>query len=347
MNIEQILIPPTTTILETLKVIDDAAVEIALVVDSNKHLLGTVTDGDIRRGLIKGSKLNEPINSLMNSSPITAQLNTSDDELLFLMTNKSIKHLPLVDKDFKVIRLVLFKDLVRGKKRPNLAVIMAGGLGTRLGELTKETPKPLLPISGKPLISLIAEQLSIHGIEQIFISINYKGAKIKDWFKNNPVLGASISFLEEDEFLGTAGSISLLPNIPSDPFIVINGDIISPINYGSLLEFHNSNHNAMTLCTREYSFQVPYGVLQINGSKLISIEEKPSQNIFINAGIYVLSPELLNYIPKNTRYDMPELINSALKDGKNVSCYPVSDFWLDIGTPKDYNRANEELKTEN
>ena len=347
MNIEQILIPPTTTILETLKVIDDAAVEIALVVDSEKHLLGTVTDGDIRRGLIKGSKLDEPIDKLMNSKPITAQLNTSDDELLFLMTNKSIKHLPLIDKDFKVIRLVLLKDLIKGKKRPNLAVIMAGGLGTRLGELTKETPKPLLPIAGKPLISLIAEQLCSHGIEQIFISINYKGSKIKDWFKNNPILGSNISFLEEKEFLGTAGALSLLPTIPSEPFVVINGDIISPINYGSLLEFHNANHNSMTLCTREYSFQVPYGVLQINGSKLLSIEEKPSQNIFINAGIYVLSPELLSYIPKNKRYDMPELINTALNKGKNISCYPVSDFWLDIGTPKDYLKANEELKTEN
>ncbi len=343
MELSKILINPQTTILETLKIIDETAMEIALVIDGNKHLIGTVTDGDIRRGLINGLKLNETINRIMNTKPITADLNTTDDELLFLMINKSIKHLPILDNNHQVLRLVLLKDLIARKKRKNCAVIMAGGLGSRLGELTQNTPKPLLPVGGKPVIAIIAEQLQKHGIEEIYISINYKGYKIKDWFENNPILGTKIKYLEEKEFLGTAGALSLLPTNLSEPFIVINGDIISPINYGSLLEFHQQSNKAMTLCTREYSFQVPYGVLQLNGSQLIKIIEKPTQNIFINAGIYVLSPCILKHIPKCEKYDMPQLINNLIKDGKEIGCYPVSDFWLDIGSRQDYVKAEEEI----
>lgn len=342
MELAQILINPNTSIIDTLRVIDDTAVEIALVVDENKRLIGTVTDGDIRRGLIKGTNLDEPISSLMNPSPITAGLTTTDDELLFMMTNRSIKHMPIVDNEKHVLRLVLLKDLISGKKRPNIAIIMAGGLGSRLGSLTQNTPKPLLPVGGKPVIARIAEQLKKHGIEDIIISINYKGSQIKNWFEQNPINGAQISYLEEKEFLGTAGALSLLPNKPDNPFIVINGDIVSPVNFGSLLEFHQQNHNYLTLCTREFSFQVPYGVLKLNGSQLLSIEEKPSQNIFINAGIYVINPEMLKYIPSNKKFDMPELINIAIKDGKEVGCYPVSDYWLDIGTPQDYIKAEKD-----
>lgn len=343
MELEQLLITSNATILETLKIIDEAALEIALVVDNQKRLIGTVTDGDIRRGLIKGAKLNDPISELMNPNPITADLNTTDDELLFLMINRSIKHLPILDKKGQVLRLVLLKDLISGKKRPNFAVIMAGGLGSRLGDLTKDTPKPLLPVGGKPVISIIVEQLRKHGIKDIYISVNYKASKIKEWFANNPVSDVKISYLEEKEFLGTAGALSLLPETPSVPFIVINGDIISPINFGSLLDFHLKNHNSMTLCTREYRFQVPYGVLQLKGSQLVGIEEKPSQNIFINAGVYVISPEMLTFVPKQTRFDMPELISIALKESKEVGCYPISDFWLDIGSPQDYLKAVQEL----
>ena len=342
MELDQILIKQDNSILDTLKIIDEAAVEIALVVDDEKKLIGTVTDGDIRRGLIKGANLNEPIKSLMNPNPITANLQNTDDELLFLMLNRSIKHLPILDNNNHVLRLVLLKDLISGKKRPNIAVIMAGGLGSRLGDLTKDTPKPLLQVGGKPLLAIIAEQLKRHGFKDIYIAINYKASKIIEWFNNNPIIDTNISYLEEDEFLGTAGALSLLPKTPEDPFIVINGDIVSPINFGSLLEFHNQNQNSMTICTREFNFQIPYGVLQLTGSQLIGIEEKPFQNFFINAGIYVLTPELLNFVPKKTRFDMPDLINKIIKNNKKIGCYPISDFWLDIGNPKDYIKANQE-----
>lgn len=339
LQVEKIFISPDATILETLKVIDNEALEIALVVDKNQRLLGTVTDGDIRRGLINGSSLSSSIEKLMNRKPIIADLSTPDDELLFVMTNKSIKHLPIVDREGKVTRLVMLKDLIARKPRKNIAVIMAGGLGSRLGELTKDMPKPLLPVGGRAIISLIVEQLRRHGFEKIFISVNYRADMIIKHFQRNPVQDVEIEFLTEEGFLGTAGALKLLPEVPDAPFLVMNGDILSPVNFGNLLEYHQSAAKAMTVCTREFNFQIPYGVVNLRGDQLIDIEEKPAHSIFINAGIYVLEPELLSKIPDRQKFDMPELIKIATETTTGVSCYPVSEFWLDIGNPNDYLKA--------
>lgn len=338
---EKILIQAHTTILDTLRVIDDAAFEIALVVDADERLIGTVTDGDIRRGIIKGADLASPIAGLMNHNPITAAQNAPDDELLFLMTNRSIKHLPVLDRNQHVVRLVQLKDLIARKPRPNVAVIMAGGLGSRLGEITRDIPKPLLPVGGRPIISLIIEQLRRHGIETVYISLNYKAEKIKEHFKANPIAGVNINYLEEKEFLGTAGSLSLLPEHPSEPLILMNGDILSPVNFGNLLEFHQTGGKPLTVCTREFSFQIPYGVLQMRGDELIDIEEKPEHSIFINAGIYVIDPALINHIKPGQHLDMPDMIKNAISSPGGVSCYPVSEFWLDIGNPHDYSKARD------
>lgn len=340
-RLEKILINPQTTILSTLKVIDAAALEIALVVNEDGLLLGTVTDGDIRRGIINGADLHSPIALLMNKDPIVAEQNIPDDELLFIMTNRSIKHMPVVDRQRRVLRLVQLQDLIAGKPRPNIAVIMAGGLGSRLGEITRDIPKPLLPIGGRPIIVLIVEQLRRHGITEIYISVNYKAEKIKEYFANNPINSVKIAFLEEQQFLGTAGSLSLLPKIPDVPLILMNGDILSPMNFGNLLQMHQGAGKPLTLCTREFSFQIPYGVLQMRGDELIDIEEKPSHSIFINAGIYVLDPVLLQLVEPEKRLDMPELIKNVKQHYGGVSCYPVSEFWLDIGSPGDYSKARD------
>ncbi len=340
-QLEKILITPQTTIISTLKVIDDAAFEIALVVDDDGKLLGTVTDGDIRRGIIKGADLQSPIADLMNRNPIIAEQNAPDDELLFMMTNRSIKHLPVVDRNRRILRLVQLKDLIARKVRSNIAVIMAGGLGSRLGEITRETPKPLLPVGGRPIIALIIEQLRRHGIEKIYVSVNYKADKIKDYLSRNPIAGVKLAFLEEKQFLGTAGSLSLLPELPDAPIILMNGDILSPVNFGNLLQMHMTAAKPLTVCTREFSFQIPYGVLQMRGDELIDIEEKPSHSIFINAGIYVLEPALLELIEPEKRLDMPDLIKLVKQNMGGVSCYPVSEFWLDIGSPNDYTKARD------
>ncbi len=311
------------------------------MVDEQLQLIGTVTDGDIRRGIIRGADLTSPIENLMNRRPITAAQNTPDDELLFLMTNRSIKHLPVVDRQMHVVRLVQLKDLISRKPRPNMAVIMAGGLGSRLGEITRETPKPLLPVGGRPILAIIIEQLRRHGIENIFVSINYKAEKIRGYFAEHPVAGVNLNFIEEEKFLGTAGSLSLLPERPTEPFILMNGDILSPINFGSLLEFHQTGAKPLTVCTREFSFQIPYGVLQMRGDELIDIEEKPSHSIFINAGVYVIEPTMLEHIRSGEKLDMPDLIKLAIGQLGGVSCYPVSEFWLDIGNPHDYSKARD------
>ena len=311
------------------------------MVDEQLQLIGTVTDGDIRRGIIRGADRTSPIESLMNRHPITAAQNTPDDELLFLMTNRSIKHLPVVDRQMHVVRLVQLKDLISRKPRPNMAVIMAGGLGSRLGEITRDTPKPLLPVGGRPILAIIIEQLRRHGIENVFVSINYKAEKIRGYFAEHPLAGVNLNFLEEEKFLGTAGSLSLLPESPTEPFILMNGDILSPINFGSLLEFHQTGAKPLTVCTREFSFQIPYGVLQMRGDELIDIEEKPSHSIFINAGVYVIEPAMLEHVRPGEKLDMPDLIKLAISRLGGVSCYPVSEFWLDIGNPHDYSKARD------
>jgi NDP-sugar pyrophosphorylase family protein len=218
---------------------------------------------------------------------------------------------------------------------------MAGGLGSRLGEITRDIPKPLLPVGNRPIIALIVEQLRRHGIVKIYISINYRAAKIKNYFVENPIKGVVINYLEENEFLGTAGSLSLLPEPVQQPLIVMNGDILSPVNFGNLLDFHATAHKQMTLCARDFNFQIPYGVLQMRGDELVDIEEKPTHSIFINAGIYVLEPAVLEQIKPQQKLDMPELIKAVNASPGGVSCYPVSEFWLDIGSPVDYARAHE------
>ncbi|GAB4274859.1 MAG: nucleotidyltransferase family protein [Candidatus Rifleibacteriota bacterium] len=338
---QKLFIRPETTIIETLRIIDETAMEIALVVDDEQRLIGTVTDGDIRRGLINGSELQSRIELLMNKNPIVADTGTPDDELLFVMTNRSIKHLPIVDRERRVLRLATIKELIARKPRQNVAVIMAGGLGTRLGELTRNMPKPLLPVGSRPIISLIVEQLRKHGFAKIFISINYKAEMIVKHFERNPVSDVQIEFIHEEKFLGTAGSLGLMPLQPEAPFIVMNGDILSPVNFSNLIAYHQNTGKSMTVCTREFNFQIPYGVVNLRGDELLDIEEKPSHSIFINAGIYVIEPELLNKIPAGKKFDMPDLIKLAVNETPGVSCYPVSEFWLDIGNPHDYLKAKE------
>ncbi len=340
-NLKKILLTAEATVLEALKAIDETATEIALVVDSEGKLLGTVTDGDIRRGLIKGYSLDRAVSKIMNSEPITASHNQTHDELMFIMLNRSIKHLPILDNFGRPIKLIQLKNLIKKPHKPNVAVIMAGGKGTRLGELTKNTPKPLLPYGNKPIIAHIAQQLQMHGFTKLYISVNYKAQLIMDYFEQNPINNLNISFLKEEQALGTAGSLSLLPKSAlSHPILVTNGDLIAQVNYENLLDFHNEKQSAVTLCTKQFTFQIPYGVLNTQGSKLLSIDEKPVHSVFVNAGIYMIDPQLIAAMVPNSPLDMPELINSASAQTKGVACYPLSENWLDIGTPAEYAKIN-------
>lgn len=338
-KLDNILIGPETSIFETLKKIDESALEIALVTDASGHLLGTVTDGDIRRAIIRKVSLDVPIEQVMNTKPIVAGHALTNDELMFIMSKHSIKQIPIIDSSGRVINLRLLQELASGKTRSNIAVIMAGGLGKRLGSLTSSTPKPLLPVGDKPILSTIVDQLCRHGITNIFISVNYKADMIKKHFAGFARGDVRISFIEEETFLGTAGALSLLPETPSEPILVMNGDILTTINFSNLFEFHEASNRKMTVCIREFSFEIPYGVVVMQGGQLMRIREKPSKKISINAGIYVLNPEILSLIEKGRVTDMPEVINKACDAGHKVGCYPLSEFWIDIGNPTEYSRA--------
>ncbi len=342
---KSIFVKPETTLLDTLRVIDESARQLALVVDGSSRLLGTVTDGDIRRGILHSVPLEAPVSKVMNPNPIVADLNTPNDELLFIMSKYSIKQIPLVDSSGRIVNLRAISDLVGQGTRKNRAVVMAGGLGKRLGELTKSTPKPLLNVGSKPLLATIVHQLRIHGFSEIYVSVNYRAEMIKEYFTNGPGAADRVKFLEEKEFLGTAGALSLFPTRPEEPFLVMNGDILSTINFAHLLEYHVASKCEMTVCIREFKLQIPYGVVNLKGPGIREILEKPDQTILINAGIYVINPSVLDLIPPETRLDMPTLINQAIVGEKRVGSFPLSEFWLDIGNPTDFRQAQMSYPT--
>ncbi|HNV68756.1 MAG TPA: nucleotidyltransferase family protein [Candidatus Ozemobacteraceae bacterium] len=339
-----ILIKPETSILDTLRVIDDSSLAIALVVDHEEKLIGTVTDGDIRRALLKGHPLTLPAREIMNLHPISAGQHTPEEELLFMLSRHSIKHLPVTDSAGRVVGLRQLQDLIQRQQRENWAVIMAGGRGTRLGELTRSTPKPLLTVGDRPLLGTILTRLRRHGIRRVFLAVNHLADQVKTYVGDGSAFDLEVSCLEEREVLGTAGALGLLPEKPALPLIVMNGDLLTSVHFGNLLDFHTASHRALTVCIRECRFQVPYGVVTARGNDLIDIIEKPEQEVFINAGIYILNPEVLERIVPGTKIDMPDLIKKMTGEKGGVGCFPLGSFWMDIGRPDDFLRAQSEYQ---
>lgn len=339
-----ILIRPDATILETLRVIDDSSLAIALVVETDEKLVGTVTDGDIRRALLKGHPLTLPVRQIMNTRPISAGQHVPEEELLFMLSRHSIKHLPIIDSQGRVVGLRRLQDLIQRQQRENWAVVMAGGRGTRLGELTRSIPKPLLQVGDRPLLGTILTRLRRHGIRRVFLAVNHLADQIRQYAGDGAAFDLSLSYLEERDVLGTAGALSLLPEKPALPLIVMNGDLLTSVNFGNLLDFHVASHRAMTVCIREGRFQVPYGVVTARGNDLIDIVEKPEQEVFINAGIYVLNPEVITQIVPGRKTDMPDLIKRVHEGKGGVGCFPLGSFWMDIGRPDDFLRAQTEYQ---
>lgn len=340
----ELLVRPHTTIIETMKLIDRTASQIAIVTDENLKLLGTVTDGDIRRGILKGVSLEGKVSEIMNTSPITVKLEVSKYEIKKVFQQKKLRQIPVINKNGQVID-VLFSDLFfENLSYDNWVIIMAGGLGTRLRPLTEHVPKPMLTVGTKPILESILENFIDYGFHQFYFSVNYKKEMIKEYFGNGLDWGVSIEYLDEQQRLGTAGALSLFDTRPIRPIIVINGDILTKVNFQQLLEFHENNHSMATMCVREYYYQIPYGVVRTEGMLLKSIEEKPTEKYFVNAGIYVLNPEVIDLIPKNTFYDMPSLFNVLIKQNQKVTVFPIREYWIDIGRISDFEKANIDFK---
>jgi dTDP-glucose pyrophosphorylase len=340
---KNILVIPTQTVREVIEVIDKNAVQIALVVDKNTHLLGTVTDGDIRRGILKGIALDSPVEKIMNSSPTTLSRDQPSDAMLALMRQKHLRQIPLLDQQGQVVGLKTLIEFLNPKIKDNWVVVMAGGQGLRLGDLTKDCPKPMLTVGAKPLLETILENFIAYGFRKFYLAVNYLGEKIQEYFGDGKNWGIEIRYINETKRLGSAGALSLLPEIPKEAVIVMNGDILTKVNFHKLLECHSEQGAQGTMCVREYDFQVPYGVVQVNEYQLTEIVEKPIHRFFVNAGIYVLEPSCIEKIPKNVYFDMPELFNKLLIDKKSTAVFPIREYWIDVGQVEEFDKANGEF----
>lgn len=338
---KKVLVNPSHTIFETMKVIDQGSLQIAIVVDENESLCGLVTDGDIRRGILRGIDLSSPVSQVMNKNPIVVNRNTNPSVIQSVINKENIKHIPIVDDYDKLVDVFLTNNSKFGKY-DNLVVLMAGGMGTRLRPLTNNIPKPLLKVGDKPILETIIQNFYSYGFRNFAISVNYKKELIKDYFGDGSRFDVNISYIDEEKRLGTAGALSLLPEKQEKPIIVMNGDLLTKVNYAQLLNFHEDCQSVATMGVREYEFQVPYGVIKTNNHSLISIEEKPIERYFVNSGIYVLNPIALDYIPFNQFYDMPQLFTELIQQKKETSVFPIREYWMDIGRIGDYEQANLE-----
>ncbi len=340
---QEVLIKPDTPIVKAIEIIDQGDLQIALVVNEKGQLQGTVTDGDIRRAILRQLSLNEHVNKIMNRNPRFVYQEQPREIAVSLMRNNKIRQIPIVDEDLCVVGVEIADELLGSVLRENWVILMAGGLGQRLHPLTESCPKPLLRVGGKPLLETILESFIEQGFRHFFISVNYKAEMIIEHFGDGARWGVELKYINESKRLGTAGALGLLPAKPQAPILLMNGDILTKINYGQLLEFHKKSLSDATVCIKEQHSQIPYGVVTVDQNRLKKIEEKPAQRFFINAGLYVLNPEVLNYVPPDSYFDIPELFKVLLKNEKEIAAFPIREYWVDIGRFDDYERANNEF----
>lgn len=340
------LVSPTFTLEDAIAIIDRSALRIAIVIDEHRHLLGTLSDGDVRRALMRHLPLDVPVSQVMCSSPTVARCDWNRSRLLAVMENKRLLQLPVVDDDGCVIGLETLHGLLDKRQLNNPVFLMAGGFGKRLHPLTQDCPKPLLRVGEKPILELILESFIRVGFHRFFISTHYLPEMVQDYFGDGSHWGVSIDYTHEETPLGTGGSLGLLPHDEiNDPIIVMNGDLLTTLDYRELLDFHLKNQSVATMCVRQFEYQVPYGVIQSEGNLIRSMVEKPVQRFFVNAGIYVLTPELVKSVRRDERIDLPVLLEQSISKGANVTMFPLHEYWLDIGRMEDFNRAQIEIGT--
>ncbi len=340
----QISVRPDQPLCEALAAIDEGGVQVAIVVDEEDALLGVVTDGDIRRGILDNVDLDASVRTVMNEDPVTARPQEDRQSLIDRMQARRIHQIPIVEDGGRVVGIEVLDDLLEPEARPNPVVLMAGGLGTRLRPLTEDCPKPLLEVGDQPILETILEGFISHGFHRFYLSVNYMSGMIEDYFGDGSDWGVDITYLHEEQRLGTAGSLSLLPERPNEPLIVINGDLLTKLNFAHLLDYHRDQDAIATMCVREHETQIPYGVIATEDQRMTGIEEKPTERYFVNAGIYALEPETLGLIPENEFFDMTELFEALIDREAEVTVFPVREYWQDVGQKEDFRRANGEYE---
>ncbi len=342
--IERIRVQADASILEAMRAINAGGVEIAIVADTDGRLVGLLSDGDIRRAILNGFTLESPIAEIVNRRPLSMPETAARDELLAVMGRHSIRQIPLVDEKGRATQIAWITDLIRTDLRPNQAVIMAGGEGKRLYPLTRDVPKPMLEVRGRPILEHLIDQLRQYGVFRITLAVNYLRDTIKDHFGNGERFGVRIDYLQEDQPLGTVGALSLLADKPSHPFLVLNGDLMQQVNFNSLLEFHERHDYQATMCAVRYSMELPFGLIEVEGNQLTRLVEKPVHTVNSNAGIYVLNPGALDLLTHDEPCDATDLLQRLVDAGKPVGVFTLYDHehWLDVGRKGDYDYACHE-----
>jgi dTDP-glucose pyrophosphorylase len=338
-NWREAILSNTANIKDAIQVLNDIKLKIILVVDENGKFEGTILDGDIRRGLLRGLDLSSSVEFITHRDALVVPPEMHRDLVLQLMTANKIHQIPIVNSNQQVIGLHLWDEIKKSTIRTNLMVIMAGGKGTRLYPQTANCPKPLLRVSGKPILEHIIERAKIEGFSNFVLAIHYLGHMIEEYFGNGSRFGVKIEYLREEIPLGTAGGLSLLNPIPEEEFIVTNGDVITDIRYGEMLDFHKHQSAAATMAVRLHEWQNPFGVVQTDGIEITGYEEKPIMRSYINAGVYIIGPRVLAYLENTVPCDMPSLLTLLQKDLKRVIAYPIHEPWLDVGNPVDLEKA--------
>jgi dTDP-glucose pyrophosphorylase len=341
-HLDKIVVSEIASLRTAMEALDQGTVEISLVVGPDGKLLGTLTDGDVRRAILSGASLEDAASKFMHRCYTAVGPSASRAEVLDLMRARTLQQIPIVNEAGQLVGLHLLREIVGSSERPNWAVVMAGGRGERLRPITDSLPKPMIQVAGRPILERIVLHLVGFGIRRVFLSINYMGHVIEDHFKDGAALGCKIEYLKERTPLGTGGALSILPEKPEHPTLVLNGDLLTQFNLGNLLAFHAEGGFKATVGVHEYVHTVPYGIVDQEGDRVTGMREKPSQAWLVNAGIYVFDPELVERVPKNIYFPLPTLIEESLDRGEAVGAFPLKEDWIDVGRPKELRRARGE-----
>lgn len=341
-NLDKLVIGNAGSIREAMQVITDNWRELALVVDDAARVIGVVTDGDIRRGLLSGLMLDASVCSVMTKEYISVGPDADRASVLDLMKARSIRHVPIVDRGQHLLGVHFMQDLIGATERPNAALVLAGGQGVRLRPLTEHIPKPMVQVAGRPILERIVLHLVGHGIRRIFLSVNYKAEMIEHYFEDGARFGCEIDYLHEPEALGTGGPLSLLAKAPVHPLIVMNGDLVTQVDIAEMLDFHEQRKAVATIAARAYEVEIPFGVIREEGGYLADIEEKPSSYHLINSGVYVLGRQAFEMVPKNTFFPITDLFAKLLEQRLPVGVYTMKGDWIDVGRHEELRRARGE-----
>ncbi len=333
-----------STISEAINAINRSKAQIAFVLDDDCRLIGTVTDGDVRRAILSGSTLHSSVLDCMNDSYTFVTGDYDVQGLINTMKKKSIRQIPILDSQYHIIRLHTLDELLNPTQNNTPVIIMAGGRGERLSPLTERCPKPMLSVGERPILETILERMILYGFYRFYFSINYLGDQIRDYFGDGNKWCAEISYVEEDVKLGTAGALGLIDFPQNQNVIVLNGDVLSSFEPIKLLEFHQTQLADLTICLKKFEIEVPYGVVELAGPDVKSVTEKPKHTYFVSAGIYVFQSKVFTLIKKDRCLDMPDFVNTLLRNNEVVKGYPIYEYWTDIGHHAEILKARNDFK---